>query len=195
MKNLWRGNTFSPAMLKKIIDKLENNKLCIAGDGTVRDQLGSYAWCMATKGEEVPFITAHGPVDGHRHHMRALRAESTHVLASIALITRLEKFVTKSDIQVQVYTDCKTLINRVMTDNINSPSLVLADHVDLVHQIRNVIKNSDINFELEYTQTIKNDDFDMATWNEKLVQSMHVNAYIYFTTKEAITPRKYSDCL
>ena len=195
MKNLWRGNTFGIGTLREIRDKLEKNDLCIAGDGTVRDQLESYAWCMAAKGDETPFLKAHGPVDGHQHHMRALRAESTHILASIVLITKLEQFVTKSQIHIPVYTDCKTLINRVLTDNINSPSLVMADHVDLVHQIRKMIQGLEINFEFVYTQTIKNDDFDMATWNEKLVQSMHIDAYEYFTKKQAITPRKYSDYL
>ena len=96
MKNMWRGNKFEPKVLRDIVEKLNANKLCIAGDGSVRDQLGSYAWCMTLKGREDPFLRVKGPKDGLRHHMRALRAESTHVLASIALISRLEQFTARS---------------------------------------------------------------------------------------------------
>lgn len=194
MKNMWRGNKFEPKVLR-YCREIGGNELCIAGDESVRDQLGPYAWCMALKGSDEPFLRAQGPVDGHRHHMRALRAESTHVLAGIALISRLEQFMTTSMKTVPVYTDCQTLIKRVSTDNINSPSLFMADHIGLIHQIQQLIRKSEINFEIEYAQTIKNDEFDMTAWNEKLVQLMHVDAYNYYTTKEAITPRKYTDYL
>ena len=71
----------------------------------------------------------------------------------------------------------------------------MADHIDLIHQIQHLISKSDIKFEIKYAQTIKDDEFDMATWNEKLVQSMHLDAYSYYTTKETIIPRKHSDYL
>lgn len=35
----------------------------------------------------------------------------------------------------------------------------------------------------------------MVDWNEKVVQLTHLEAYGYFTKKEAIAPRKYSDYL
>ena len=141
------------------------------------------------------FFIAQGLVDGHRHHMQALRAELTHVLASIALLSRLEQFVLNPEIGIPVYTDCKSLINWTMTTNINSPSFVMADHIDLTYQIRNLIENSALHINLEYTRTIKNDDFDMASKSEKLVQLMHLKACGYYTEKGAIIPRKYSDYL
>ena len=195
MKNIWRGNHMSDDKLRKILDMLEKDDLCVAGDGSVRDQLGSYAWCVARKSMETPTFTFKGPVDGHRHHMRALRAESTHVLASIAMICRLEKFVQREKIKIPIYTDCKGLINRIMTSNINSPSMVMSDHIDLTYEIRSLIASSKFEFDFVHTQTIKNDDFDMGTFNEKLLQSMHEIAYGYFTQQDALTPRKYSDYL
>lgn len=92
---------------------------------------------------------------GHRYHMRALRAESTHVLASIALVRRLAQFTCNNLITVPVYTDCETLINRTMANNINSPSLIMANHIDLIHEIRQIINTTNITFDLEYKQTIK----------------------------------------
>lgn len=56
MKNLWHGNILQGQKLQTIVEKMETNKLCIAGDGSVRDQLGSYAWCLAEKDSETPFF-------------------------------------------------------------------------------------------------------------------------------------------
>lgn len=68
MKNSWRGNQIDLDIVSKIINRLKNDDLCIASDGSVRDQMGSYAWCEAKKDSEVPILTFTGPVDGHRHH-------------------------------------------------------------------------------------------------------------------------------
>ena len=117
----------------------------------------------------------------------ALRTESTHILACIALLCRIEKFVTNKSITVPIYTDCKRLINGILPNNINSPLMVLSDHVDLSYQIRQLIESSSIQFDITCTQKIKNDDFNLATSSEKLAQPMHLKAYGYFTTHEAIT--------
>ena len=70
---------------------------------------------------------------------------------------------------IPIFTDCKTLISRVKTNNVNSPSLVLADHIDLVYQIRELINKARFKFNLQYAKTIKNNDFDLASRDEKLV--------------------------
>ena len=193
MKNLWRGFKLDKNSINKILRNLENNDVCIAGDGSVRDQLGSFAMCFALKNTDKPFFTVTGPVDGHRHHMKALRAEATHSLASIALISRIVPFIRCSEIEMPIYTDCKTLINRVETNNINSPSLVMTDHIDLIYQIRELLSTTNVKFVFEYAKTIKDDSFDMVTPPEKLVQLMHIRAYGHFCNKEAIIPRQYSD--
>ena len=96
-RNLWRGANFSHDTLLQVTEILQQNNLCIAGDGSVRDQFGSFAWCLSKKDSVTPFFTTTGPVDGHHHHMRALRAEATHVLASISLITALEQFLNNNN--------------------------------------------------------------------------------------------------
>lgn len=141
------------------------------------------------------FYTATGPVDGHRHHMNAFQAESTYVLASVALLCQLERFISKTSVTIQIYTDCVTLINREKINNINSPSLVLADHIDLMYQIRELMSQSKFKFDLQYARTIKNDDFDLASRDEKLAQMMQIQAYGYFGGKNAIVPRQYSNVL
>ena len=65
----------------------------MAGDGSVRDQLGSQAWCISNKLSHEPFFQTSGPVDGDSRNMRAVRAEATHVLARVAYICSLEKYV------------------------------------------------------------------------------------------------------
>ena len=190
MRKLWRGSDIKVYHSQQMLNKLNQDDVSVAGDGSVRDQLGSFAWCTASKSSERPFYTATGPVDGHTHHMKVLRAESTHVLASVALLYQLEQFSSITSVTIPIYTDCKTLINRVKTNNINSPLLVLADHINLVYQIWELINKSRFKFELHYAKTIKDDDFDLASRDEKLVQMMHVKAYGYFKGKNTIV--KYS---
>ena len=99
----------------------------------MRDQLGSFAFCYASKNKDRPFMTCTGPVDGNRHHTRALRAECTHVLAALSLLQILEPYVDSNNVTIQVHTDCKTLVNQLNMTNINRPPLVLSDHMDLTY--------------------------------------------------------------
>ena len=107
------------------INELENNNLCMAGDDSVRDQLGAHSWCLAQKNKDLPSFKISGPVDGNRHTMRALRAESTHVLARISYICSLEKYVSNTNVVISVYTDCKTLSNRLNDAHVNNLVLVM----------------------------------------------------------------------
>lgn len=76
LQNLWRGTAFSETVIEKTIKVLENNDLWLAGDGSVRDQIWSYAWCLSNKSTHEPYFHTSGPVDGDRYNMRALRAEA-----------------------------------------------------------------------------------------------------------------------
>ena len=73
--------------------------------------------------------------------------------------------------------------------------MVLADHIDLAYQIRGLINKSRFRFELHYAKTIKDDDFDLASRDEKLVQMIHIKAYGYFKGENYMIPRQYSDVL
>ena len=77
------------------------------------------------------------------------------------------------EVTIPVYTDCKTLVNRLQEKNVNNPTLVTADHMDIIYQIRTLIAKSNFHFDVTYTKFIKNDDFDEGTPDEKLVQRMH----------------------
>ena len=105
----------------KTIKAIENNDLCIAGDGSVRDQLGAHAWCLTNKQSDTPFFTTTGPNDGSQMHMKALRAEATHVLASMSYVCSLEENIKNTTVTIPIYTDCQTLINRVREKYINRP--------------------------------------------------------------------------
>ena len=195
LRNLWRGANFSETTINKTIQAIEGESIWVAGDGSVRDQLGSHAWCLANKNSHEPFFQTCGPVDGDRHNMKALRAEASHVLAGIAFICSLEKYVTKRDATIHVITDCQTVIKRLNEKHINSPTMVLADHMDVIYQIRMLIQQSQFTFKITYAQTIKNDEFDLGSPEEKLAQRMHLLAYNYFKKKDAITPRRFPDYL
>lgn len=43
MRNLWCGNKIKEHQLRQIINKLNQDDVSVAGDGSVRDQLGSFA--------------------------------------------------------------------------------------------------------------------------------------------------------
>lgn len=193
LRNLWRGTQFNQKTHDTTIAELEKDNVCMAGDGSVRDQLGAHAWCLAQKERDEPFFKTSSPVDGSRHTMRALRAESSHVLAGIAYICSLEQYVSNTNVTIPIYTDCQTLVNRMKATHINNPTLVIADHMDIIYQIRTLMKESKFKFDVVYTRSIKNDEFNEGTAAEKLVQRMHLVAYNYFTTPHAILPRKFTD--
>ena len=60
IRNLWRGTTFTQKIIEKTIAALEDNDVCLAGDGSVRDQLGAHAWCIAKSTSEKPFFQLAG---------------------------------------------------------------------------------------------------------------------------------------
>lgn len=69
----------------------------------------------------------------------------------------------------------------------------MADKMDVIYQIREMIRRSKFTFDIQYGKTIKNDDFNLASNDEKLVQLMHLKSYSYFTKPKAILPRQFSD--
>ena len=192
-RQLLRGRQFSNTDINKLLQQLEKDDIRIAGDGSVRDQMGSFAFCFASKSKDRPFLTCTGPVDGNRNQMRALRAECTHVLAALSLLQILEPYVSSDDITIPVHTDCKTLVNRLNMKYINRPSLVLGDHMDLIYQIRDLVTRSKFRYQFMFTQAIKEAEFDLKTPDEKLVQQMHVRAYGYYLEKGFTKPRSFSD--
>ena len=194
-RQLWRGRKFSENNISRVLSHLDQNNLGIAGDGSIRDQLGSFAFCFASENRDRPFLTCTGPVDGHRHHMRALRAESTPILAAIFFLHRLEPFVKAEGLTIPVYTDCKTLVNRLNMKRINRPSLVLGDHMDLIYEIRSIIAKSEFKYEFKFARAIKETEIDIKSPEEKLVQQMHVRAYSYYLQKGFVVPRYFSDLL
>ena len=92
--------------------------------------------------------------------MRALRAESSHVLAGIAYIYSLEQYVSNTNVTIPIYTDCKTLVSRMNATHVNNPTLVIADRMDIIYQIRALMKESKFQFDVMYTRSIKNDEFN-----------------------------------
>ena len=66
LRNLWRGTQFNQKTHDTTIAELEKDNVCMAGDGSVRDQLGAHAWCLAQKERDEPFFQTSSPVDGSR---------------------------------------------------------------------------------------------------------------------------------
>ena len=65
--------------------------------------------------------------------------------------------------------------------------------MDLVYQIRELVTRSKFSFEFVFTQAIKEEELDLKTPDEKLVQQMHVRAYGYYLQKGFTKSRSFSD--
>ena len=169
---------------------MENN-LCIIGDGSVKDQWGAMAWTFATKSSFQEIFKFSQPVDGDPKNMKESRAEETFVLSAISIVHVLQPLLQNKQIKINIHTSCRGLINRVLSTNINSPSNVLADHIDIIYQIRQLLKNlNNIKVTFIYTVAPKEDDLDKAPKSEQLLYKMHKSTLRYYHNKDCSVPNQ-----
>ena len=140
MKSLWRHKDWTEEELNNIIELLKSDNLCIIGDGSVKDQWGAVAWMICSKSSFSEVCTITHPVDGTPSNMKQIRAEATYAITALSMIHLLQKITHTKHTTIPVYTSCQGLIKRVFTENINSPSNVMADHIDIIYQIQYMIK-------------------------------------------------------
>ena len=107
------------------------------------------------------------PVDSNPYTINKLQAEATHVLTIVTLIARLEKFQKNKPGECPIYLNCKGLINRILSTNINSPSMVISDHIDIILQIRREIKTMKTKIKLIHVQPPKIEMMEQATKEKK----------------------------
>ena len=140
MKSLWRHKDWTEEELNNSIELLKSDNLCIIGDGSVKDQWGAVAWMICSKSSFSEVCTITHPVDSTPSNMKQIRAEATYAISALSMIHLLQKITHTKHTTIPVYTSCQGLIKRVFTENINSPSNVMADHIDIIYQIRYMIK-------------------------------------------------------
>ena len=166
-----------------------DNNLCIIGDGSVKDQWGAMVLTFTTKSSFQEICQISHPVDGNPNNMKELRAEATFVLSAISILQVLQPLLQNKQININIHTSCRGLINRVVSKNINRPSNVLADHIDIIYQIRHILKNlKNIKVTFIYTIAPKEDDLDKAPKSEQLLYKMHKIALTYYHNKNCSIP-------
>ena len=115
-----------------------------------------------------------------------LRRHSYHLHYPFSKI--IQPFVTNTNININIHTSCIGLMNRVTKDYANTPSNVLADHMDIIYQIRAVIKTLPFKSHFIHTQSPKLDLLDRATPPERNIHSLHNTALTYFRSPDFHSP-------
>ena len=96
--------------VESIIDNIKRNKICMAGNGYVKDCRGSYSWCIALKESYSPLLEGCGPVDGDRNYIKLARTEASHIIAMLTVNFTLQSYVSTDKLTIPIYTDCLTVI-------------------------------------------------------------------------------------
>ena len=121
--------------------------------------------------------------------MKVLRVDATYVVASLSLLTLLSPYISNHTDEIIIHTDNRGLLKKIKTETINRPSMVLSDHIDIIYQIRYILKHTNLNIKIQYTQAIRPDAEVPPTLIEKIMYKMHRGAFTYYTTKyEIATP-------
>lgn len=161
--------------MRNLVTHLRENNVCLIGDGSVKDQWDAMSWTFATKSSFQEICHISHPVDGNPNNMKRLRAEATFVLPTLSVVYTLQPLLQNKYIDINIYTSCKGLINRVASRNINSPSNVLADHIDIVYQICQILTQlHSIQITFVHTVAPKEDDLEQTP---KLEQLLHKCIY------------------
>ena len=88
--------------------------------------------------------------------------------------------ITTQDIELSIYTSCKGMINHVNMSHTNSPSLVLSDNINIIIQLRQVVRNINMNIQFHHIHKPNEEELDTATGAEKILFKVHNNALSYF---------------
>ena len=154
MQKLWRTTKWTNATLTKIIDAANSGSLLATGTGAIRNQWGAHYWAFSTTETLKRICTQNGPIDGNPNNMKAFRASATYILSALSILSTMEPCITNLKAPIELHTNCGGLLNLIQATTINRPSLVLSDHIDIVYQIRYIIRKTNLNISFTYTKAI-----------------------------------------
>ena len=147
MLKLWNSEEWDSKLLTKIIELTNTNSLRMYSSGTIRDQWGSYYFCISTKTGRTTLGERTGPVHGNRDQIKKLRAEATFILTLLSILHQLQPFTTNTTSTVIIHTRSQGLFNKALTRSINRPSLVTSNHIYVIYQIRHLLEKNPLDFQ------------------------------------------------
>ena len=119
------------------------------------------------------------------------------MLLYYSLLYILQDFVSTSYSLIEIHTDCKGLLNRITERNINRPSLVTSNHIDIVYQIREILSKIKFNTQFIFTRAAPRENPDKPpevtpTQEELIMRDMHEMAIKYYHDETSSKPSQHA---
>ena len=106
------------------------------GDGSFKDGYASRGWIIADSTTSTTLTTGAAPVDGPKQFMGPDRAEAMAILAVLTIINIIKQVSHTVGANIEIYTDYKTIIDRVQVPILTSTSYTLSDNINVFLQIK-----------------------------------------------------------
>ena len=153
----WRKQTLGqiPTMKQMLTIKqcIIEGKCIAAGDGSLRHKYPGQAWCFANTQKQIIICRGAANVEGPAHEITSIRAEGFAVLAQLIVLELLETAYDFKGKHLRILSDCASLITKINTGVEYSTKYALHDDIDVILQIRHMLRRLQCNIQVEYVRS------------------------------------------
>ena len=170
---------------QKIIDTIRSNTAKMCADGSVKNELGSFAYCLAGRGSDVLF-KQHAPVHGDKHQITSTRCELMGLLACVKYLEYLsKKYHFDKKYTILISADNQPAV-KATSQLRPSPKCALIPDIDIIQELSSSIKNSSFKIYLRHIKGHQNRHkvFSQLSPMAKLNIQMDTHAKKYFDSPE-----------
>ena len=147
------GVSLTVEKLIKIRKAIQANRCVGAGDGSLRHQYPSHAWCLADDQTGALLIQGSAQVNGNKNHISSFRAEGMAIIAQLTVLHVIDSVWGLHGTSVIIYSDCDSVLKKIKTRADDRLKFALADDIDIVLQIRKLLSKIDCYIRLEYVKS------------------------------------------
>ena len=196
----WRRKTLSQIPTMEHMLSIKNNimegRFIAAGDGCLRHRYSGQAWCFANMHTQTIICKGAANVEGPAHEITSLRAEGFAVLAQLILVELLEQIYNFNGKHLRILSDCASLIAKINTGVEYSTKCALHDDIDVILQIRHMLRQPKCNIHNEYVRSHRDRvmHFEDAPFETQLNILMdecvrkHIDAHVHIVPRNVLYP-------
>ena len=169
---------------QEIVNIIKTNKCKMCCDGSIVNKHGSFAYCLAPSGSDLPLFEQHAPVHGDLDQISSTRCELMGVLACIEYLRYIStKFVFDRRYFILITADNENAIKSPKKSYL-STKYTFSPDIDIILHIQYLLKNTPFNIRFQHVRghQDKHKPYSSLSTLAKLNVKMDTLAKKYFTS-------------
>ena len=165
----------------QIVQAIQSNKAKMCADGSVKDEQGSFAYCLASTGSDILF-QQHAPVHGDKHQITSTRCELMGLLACVKYLDYIStKYSFSQKHTILISADNQPAVTSTSKLRPSTKFAFIPD-IDIIRELSSTIANSKFKIYLRHIKGHQNrfKTFSKLSPTAQLNVKMDTHAKLFF---------------